>query len=60
MRDAGRYVEVPESAFPRLEQAGVVLKAARDQAAATAFREFVLGPRGQAILKRFGFVPPVE
>jgi molybdate transport system substrate-binding protein len=60
LRDAGRYVEVPADAYPRLEQAGVVLKTARDPAAATAFREFVSGPRGQEILRRFGFVAGVE
>lgn len=54
----GRYFEVPASAYPRLEQGGVVLKAAKDPAAARALRDFVLEDRGRAVLERWGFLAP--
>ena len=51
----GRYWEVPPSAYPRLEQGGAILKASRNPDAARAFRAYLLGPEGRAILKRYGF-----
>jgi molybdate transport system substrate-binding protein len=58
MRDQGRYWEVPLDAYPRLEQGGVILSWAQDRQAAAAFRSFLLGDEGRAILKRYGFVLP--
>jgi molybdate transport system substrate-binding protein len=55
---AGRYWEVPLDAAPRLEQGGVILKAARNPEAARQFRDFVLAAPGRATLKRFGFFIP--
>ena len=55
---AGRYWEVPLDASPRLEQGGVILKSARNPAAARQFRDFVLAAPGRATLKRFGFFIP--
>jgi molybdate transport system substrate-binding protein len=49
---------VPRTLHPPLEQGGVVLAWARDPAAAEAFRAFLAGPRGRAILARYGFEPP--
>ena len=49
---------VPAALYPPLEQGGVILSWARDPEAAAAFRAFLAGPRGQAILGRFGFEPP--
>jgi molybdate transport system substrate-binding protein len=60
MRDQGRYQEVPRDAYPRLLQGGVILSWAQDRQAAERFRDFLLGPEGQAILKRYGFAPPEE
>ena len=54
----GRMFEIPVTAYPRLEQGGVILKAAADVAAARAFRGFLLSADGQAILKQYGFAPP--
>jgi molybdate transport system substrate-binding protein len=54
---AGRYWEIPRSAYPRLEQAGVIIKDTPD---ARAFRSFLLGNAGRAILKRSGFLLPEE
>jgi len=58
MRDKGRYWHVPLDAYPRLEQAGVVLKAAGDADAARRFRALVISPRGQELLARYGFIRP--
>jgi molybdate transport system substrate-binding protein len=56
--DAGRLWEIPPSAYPKIEQAGVILSWAKDEAAAEAFRAFMIGKEGQAILRRHGFSPP--
>jgi molybdate transport system substrate-binding protein len=54
----GRYWEIPQEAYTRLEQGGVILNWAQDRPAADAFRRFVLGPRGRAVLERYGFHLP--
>jgi len=59
-RDKGRYWEVPAGAYPPREQGGVILSWARDKSAAQALRDFVLGERGKAILRRYGFGLPGE
>jgi molybdate transport system substrate-binding protein len=58
LRASGRYWEVPLKAYPTLEQGGLILDWARDPDAARAFRDFLLGPRGRAILERYGFELP--
>lgn len=58
MGDAGRYWEVPLTAYPKMEQGGVVLKSTKQPELARDFRAFLLGERGRAVLKRFGFFLP--
>ncbi len=58
MQAQGRFWEFPLAAYPPLEQGGAVLARARDPEAARAFRSFLLGEKGRAILKRNGFLPP--
>lgn len=60
LAEEGRYFELPLDAYPRMDQGGIVLDRARDPEAARAFREFVLGLQGRAILKRYGFFLPGE
>jgi molybdate transport system substrate-binding protein len=55
MKDSGTFWEVPLEAYPRLEQGAVVLKAAKDVKTARAFLDFIKGPEGTAVLKRYGF-----
>jgi len=55
LRPKGRFYTVPLDAHPRLDQAGVILSWARDVDAAQAFRAFVTGEPGRAILARYGF-----
>ena len=54
----GQCFDVPGALHPPLEQAGLVLAWAQDPAAARAFRDFLRGPKGQAILQAHGFAPP--
>jgi molybdate transport system substrate-binding protein len=58
MKGNGRFWEIPLEAFPRLEQGGLVLAGAKNAPAARQFREFMLGKRGQEILKNYGFILP--
>jgi molybdate transport system substrate-binding protein len=57
VREQGRYWEVPVSAYPKIEQGGVILK---DSSAAREFREWLLGPSGRSLLKQYGFSLPGE
>ena len=54
----GRYAAVPLDLYPRIDQSGVVLRAAADRNAAMTFRAFMLGGSARAVLKRFGFTVP--
>ncbi len=58
MREQGTYWEVPQEAHPRLAQSGVILRGTGNAGGARAFREFLLGPAGRAILARYGFALP--
>lgn len=58
MKDAGRYWEVPASAYPKLEQGGVILSRTREPELARALRDAVTGAHGKEILRRYGFVIP--
>ena len=58
MKDRGRYAEVPLDSYPRIDQGGVVLSAAKDPAAARAVKDFLLSAQGRATLKRYGFFSP--
>jgi molybdate transport system substrate-binding protein len=56
---AGRFALVADELYPPIEQGAVVLETAGERAAAAqAFLDHVLGPEGQAILQRHGFLPP--
>jgi molybdate transport system substrate-binding protein len=60
LASAGQFWEIPPETYPRMEQGGLIMKSAQDAGAARAFREFVLGARGRAVLKRYGFRFPGE
>lgn len=60
MREAGRFWEVPATAFPKLEQAGVIRTGAANRAGAVLLRAFFAEPAGRAILRRYGFAVPDE
>jgi molybdate transport system substrate-binding protein len=52
VRGQGRYWEVPRSAYPKMEQGGVIVK---DSPAARDFRAWMLSPEGARVLQRYGF-----
>jgi molybdate transport system substrate-binding protein len=58
VKEKGRAFEIPEALYPRMEQGGTILSWAADLDAARAFRAFVLGPDGRAILQQHGFSLP--
>jgi molybdate transport system substrate-binding protein len=51
-------VDVPAEANVPATYAGVVVKASQNQDAAQAFLDWLASPAGQAILAKFGFLPP--
>ena len=53
-------VAVPEDANVPATYAGVVLKASDDIQRAEGFLDWFAGPDGQAILARYGFLPPAQ
>lgn len=58
LRSRGRCVVVPPDLAPPLDQAGLVLTGAADEAAARDLRDFLLGPDGRAALARHGYEAP--
>ena len=58
MKDAGRYWEVPADAYPKLEQAGVILSRTRESELALALRDALTSAHGKETLRRYGFVIP--
>lgn len=58
MNGKGAYWEIPAEAYPPLEQGAVILKQSRNQEAARRFLEFLKGPQGQDIMRRYGFLLP--
>ncbi|MGE5344502.1 MAG: molybdate ABC transporter substrate-binding protein [Acidithiobacillales bacterium] len=59
MARACRCVALPAEAHAPLVQGGAILKGTHDPEGAKAFRDILLGPVGQAILRRHGFEPAV-
>jgi molybdate transport system substrate-binding protein len=58
MKNAGTYFEIPPDDYPVMNQVGVTLSYAKDPAGAAAFKQFLTGPDGRAVLKRYGFGLP--
>ncbi|MDO8356248.1 MAG: molybdate ABC transporter substrate-binding protein [Nitrospirota bacterium] len=58
MQTRGTYWEVPAVAHPPLEQGAVILKQSKNPEGAKQFLEFIKGPHGQEVMKRYGFTLP--
>ena len=58
LRQAGSFWPVPADAYPPIRQAGVILQRSACPAQAQAFRAYLLGPAGQAVLVRRGYGKP--
>jgi molybdate transport system substrate-binding protein len=59
-RARGRYWEIPLDAYPKIEQAGVVLSHAANPDAAREFCAYLQSDAARARLKEFGFYLPEE
>jgi molybdate transport system substrate-binding protein len=57
MRD-GKQWAVPAEMHPPIEQAAIILKAAKNKDAAQAFLDFVKSPTGRSTLAKYGFEFP--
>jgi molybdate transport system substrate-binding protein len=57
MRAKGRYWEIPLTAYPKIEQGGIILKPSR---AASDFRSCLTDAAGRRILKQYGFLAAGE
>lgn len=56
----GKVWEIPADLHPPIEQGAVVLKNAKDKAAALAFLNFVRSPQGRKTLEKRGFTVPTS
>ena len=56
----GKTWEIPLTAYPPLEQAGVVLTFSRNQAFARRFLEFLKSPKAAEVFRQFGYGPVQE
>lgn len=57
LSEEGSSYEIPLDTYPRIDQGGVILEGA-DVGPTRAFVDFLLGPRGSAVLERYGFFLP--
>lgn len=55
MKDKGRYVEVPASDYPSIQQACVILNSSKGKDTARQFLAFIKTARVAETLKRYGF-----
>ena len=58
MKDQGKYFEIPESSYPPVNQAAVILKSSQNKEAASQLLEFMRRPEIAALMRSYGFVPP--
>lgn len=58
LSERGRFWTVPADAHPPIRHGGVIHARVIDREATVAFRDFLLSPRGRAILERYGFEFP--
>jgi len=54
------YALIPQELHPPLEQAVAVIKGGKNQKAAKDFADFINGPKGRPVMKKYGFVLPSE
>jgi molybdate transport system substrate-binding protein len=60
MKDSGRVLQVPEALYRPIEQALGVVAGSAHGAEARQFAGFIIGPKGQEILRRNGYLEPRE
>jgi len=60
VKPKGRYWEIPLTAYPRMDQGGVILKNTQNREAAERFRWFILSDQGRTVFRQFGFYMPED
>jgi molybdate transport system substrate-binding protein len=55
LKSSGRYVEIPESFYPPIEQAAVVIAASKQKTIGRQFVDFLKQPESARTLQTFGF-----
>ena len=58
MKSTGSFWEIPTDEHSPIEQGFIILKGTRNPLVAGSFAEFVTGPKGSRILKKYGFNIP--
>jgi molybdate transport system substrate-binding protein len=58
MKNAGHFVEIPDSDHEPMEQAAVILKSSKDKATAALFLDFVRKPEIVNLMSQYGFTLP--
>jgi len=60
MRDKGKYVEIPASDYPPIEQGCVILRSSKNKAVARQFQLFIQTKPIQDLLRQYGFEVSLE
>ncbi|MEP7306450.1 MAG: molybdate ABC transporter substrate-binding protein [Acidobacteriota bacterium] len=58
LKSTGSYIDIPESWYPPIEQAAVVLTSSRQKPLAQQFIDYLKTPKSVRILKSYGFAVP--
>jgi len=58
LKNTGKYYEIPEAGFPRLEQGAVLTKSGVKNPAARRYLEFLRSDQARAVFNRYGFRLP--
>jgi molybdate transport system substrate-binding protein len=58
LKNSGTYVEIPESWYPPIEQAAVVLSSSRQKPLARQFIDYLKKPDSVRLLQSYGFAVP--
>jgi molybdate transport system substrate-binding protein len=58
MKSAGKYWEVPQDAYPEIQQGVGILSSSKHKQAAQAFIDYISSPEGTAVLEQYGFRVP--
>lgn len=54
------YTLIPHELYSPIEQTLTVIKGAKNEKKAREFADFITGPKGRAVMKRYGFSLPAE
>ena len=60
LADTGKFYEIPEAHYPRLEQAAVLTRRGSEKPSAISYLAFLLSPEARTIFDRYGFRLPEQ